>query len=282
MFDRKNASLVLELVTFSHTLFVLPIIFAGYIISLKEFNISIFVLILIAAISARTIGMIFNRIIDSNLDLQNPRTSHRLIPTGKVSKKFVVLFLILSVIIFLVSSWLICDLVLFLTPVPLICFFIYPYLKRFTYFCHFFLGITLSLGPIAGGIAASCSLESILLTFPIAIFTIFWISGFDILYTLQDFDYDIKSRTYSIPSYFGKKIAIIISSGCFFVSCLSILYYLCTNEFALLGYLFFLVLLFGFSVQILRSKASDFSFFKYNSYIGFLILILIISDILLR
>ena len=140
----------------------------------------------------------------------------------------------------------------------------------------------MSLGPIAGGIAASCSLESILLTFPIAIFTIFWISGFDILYTLQDFDYDIKSRTYSIPSYFGKKIAIIISSGCFFVSCLSILYYLCTNEFALLGYLFFLVLLFGFSVQILRSKASDFSFFKYNSYIGFLILILIISDILLR
>ncbi len=288
MFDRKNASLALELVTFSHTLFVLPIIFSGYIISLKEFNIAIFILILIAAISARTIGMLFNRIIDSNLDLQNPRTSQRLIPTGKVSKKFVTSFLILSLIVFFVSSWLICDLVLFLAPILLICFFIYPYLKRVTWFCHFFLGITLSLGPLAGGIVASCSLDSVPLTFPIAIFTVFWVSGFDILYALQDVDSDIRDGTYSIPSYFGKKIAIVISAICFFISSLSFLYYILhTSSIHIsasnsINNLLFMILIVGFWIQITRSKKDDFSFFKYNSYVGFLILILIISDILLR
>jgi len=282
MFDRKNTSLALELVTFSHTLFILPIIFAGYLISLKDFSIYIFLLILVAAVSARTIGMILNRIIDSDLDSRNPRTANRAIPAGKISRRFITSFLILSLITFAVSSWLICDLVLLLSPIPLIFFFIYPYLKRVTYFCHFFLGITLSLGPLAGGIAASCSLDSIPSILPIVFFTVFWISGFDILYALQDFDSDIRNGIYSIPSYFGKKIAIIVSTICFSISSLSIFYYVYVNESSLLNYSLFIILVVGFCIQIIRSREDDFSFFKYNSYVGFLILILIISDILLR
>lgn len=282
MFDRKNTSLALELVTFSHTLFILPIIFAGYLISLKDFSIYIFLLILVAAVSARTIGMILNRIIDSDLDSRNPRTANRAIPAGKISRRFITSFLILSLIAFAVSSWLICDLVLLLSPIPLIFFFVYPYLKRVTYFCHFFLGITLSLGPLAGGIAASCSLDSIPSILPIVFFTVFWISGFDILYALQDFDSDIRNGIYSIPSYFGKKIAIIVSAICFSISSLSIFYYVYVNESSLLNYSLFIILVVGFCIQIIRSREDDFSFFKYNSYVGFLILILIISDILLR
>ncbi|MEE2701823.1 MAG: 4-hydroxybenzoate octaprenyltransferase [Thermodesulfobacteriota bacterium] len=282
MFDRKNTSLALELVTFSHTLFILPIIFAGYLISLKDFSIYIFLLILVAAVSARTIGMILNRIIDSDLDSRNPRTANRAIPAGKISRRFITSFLILSLIAFAVSSWLICDLVLLLSPIPLIFFFVYPYLKRVTYFCHFFLGITLSLGPLAGGIAASCSLDSIPSILPIVFFTVFWISGFDILYALQDFDSDIRNGIYSIPSYFGKKIAIIVSTICFSISSLSIFYYVYVNESSLLNYSLFIILVVGFCIQIIRSREDDFSFFKYNSYVGFLILILIISDILLR
>ena len=282
MFDRKNTSLALELVTFSHTLFILPIIFAGYLISLKDFSVYIFLLILVAAVSARTIGMILNRIIDSDLDSRNPRTANRAIPAGKISRRFITSFLILSLIAFAVSSWLICDLVLLLSPIPLIFFFIYPYLKRVTYFCHFFLGITLSLGPLAGGIAASCSLDSIPSILPIVFFTVFWISGFDILYALQDFDSDIRNGIYSIPSYFGKKIAIIVSTICFSISSLSIFYYVYVNESSLLNYSLFIILVVGFCIQIIRSREDDFSFFKYNSYVGFLILILIISDILLR
>ena len=282
MFDRKNTSLALELVTFSHTLFILPIIFAGYLISLKDFSIYNFLLILVAAVSARTIGMILNRIIDSDLDSRNPRTANRAIPAGKISRRFITSFLILSLIAFAVSSWLICDLVLLLSPIPLIFFFVYPYLKRVTYFCHFFLGITLSLGPLAGGIAASCSLDSIPSILPIVFFTVFWISGFDILYALQDFDSDIRNGIYSIPSYFGKKIAIIVSTICFSISSLSIFYYVYVNESSLLNYSLFIILVVGFCIQIIRSREDDFSFFKYNSYVGFLILILIISDILLR
>ena len=282
MFDRKNTSLALELVTFSHTLFILPIIFAGYLISLKDFSVYIFLFILVAAVSARTIGMILNRIIDSDLDSRNPRTANRAIPAGKISRRFITSFLILSLITFAVSSWLICDLVLLLSPIPLIFFFIYPYLKRVTYFCHFFLGITLSLGPLAGGIAASCSLDSIPSILPIVFFTVFWISGFDILYALQDFDSDIRNGIYSIPSYFGKKIAIIVSTICFSISSLSIFYYVYVNESSLLNYSLFIILVVGFCIQIIRSREDDFSFFKYNSYVGFLILILIISDILLR
>ena len=282
MFDRKNTSLALELVTFSHTLFILPIIFAGYLISLKDFSIYIFLLILVAAVSARTIGMILNRIIDSDLDSRNPRTANRAIPAGKISRRFITSFLILSLIAFAVSSCLICDLVLLLSPIPLIFFFVYPYLKRVTYFCHFFLGITLSLGPLAGGIAASCSLDSIPSILPIVFFTVFWISGFDILYALQDFDSDIRNGIYSIPSYFGKKIAIIVSTICFSISSLSIFYYVYVNESSLLNYSLFIILVVGFCIQIIRSREDDFSFFKYNSYVGFLILILIISDILLR
>ena len=282
MFDRKNTSLALELVTFSHTLFILPIIFAGYLISLKDISIYVFLLILVAAVSARTIGMILNRIIDSDLDSRNPRTANRAIPAGKISRRFITSFLILSLIAFAVSSWLICDLVLLLSPIPLIFFFVYPYLKRVTYFCHFFLGITLSLGPLAGGIAASCSLDSIPSILPIVFFTVFWISGFDILYALQDFDSDIRNGIYSIPSYFGKKIAIIVSAICFSISSLSIFYYVYVNESSLLNYSLFIILVVGFCIQIIRSREDDFSFFKYNSYVGFLILILIISDILLR
>ena len=96
--------------------------------------------------------------------------------------------------------------------------------------CHFFLGVTLSIGHLAGGIAATCSLQSINETLPIAIFTIFWISGFDILYALQDFKHDVKSGIYSVPSYFGKKKAIILSSICFVTASSSIFYYLHSNN----------------------------------------------------
>ncbi len=282
MFDKKNTSLALELITFSHTLFVLPLIFTGYFISIEKFDLIIFLLILVCAVSARTIGMLLNRLIDAEIDSKNPRTAERPVPAKKVTKRFVLFFLAISLATFLLCSWLICDLVFILAPIPIILFFVYPYLKRWTYMCHFFLGVTLSIGPLAGGIAATCSLQSINETLPIAIFTIFWISGFDILYALQDFKHDVKSGIYSVPSYFGKKKAIILSSFCFVTASSSIFYYLHSNNSHGSTYILLILLVLGFFIQILRCNRMDFSFFKYNSYIGFLILILIFSDILLR
>ena len=173
MLLKRNSLLAIELVTFSHTLFVIPLIFSGYLIAYDEIIIKDIILILIAAVSARTIGMLLNRIIDAEIDLKNPRTSTRPIPSGRASKRFLFLFLILSSSIFFITCWFICDFVFFLSPIPIILFTLYPYTKRFTPFCHFFLGATLFLGPIAGGVAANCNIDGFYLALPIGVFTFF-------------------------------------------------------------------------------------------------------------
>lgn len=280
MLVKRNSLLAFELVTFSHTLFVLPLIFSGYLISFKEFILIDLLLILIAAISARTIGMLFNRIIDSKIDLANPRTSSRPIPSNRVSMKFVYYFLSISLVFYFLSCFLICELIFFLSPIPIIFFIIYPYTKRFTKFCHFFLGISLALGPIGGSIASVCDMQGLYNVFPIAAFTIFWISGFDILYSLQDYSHDVKNNIFSIPSNFGQKTAIKISSGCFILSIACLVYYCFLFNLSILSFFIVTIISINFFLQIFNSLKNNYSFFQYNSYVGFLILILVISDIL--
>ena len=280
MLLKRNSLLAFELVTFSHTLFVLPLIFSGYLIAYDEIIIKDIILILIAAVSARTIGMLLNRIIDAEIDLKNPRTSTRPIPSGRASKRFLFLFLILSSLIFFITCWFICDFVFFLSPIPIILFTLYPYTKRFTPFCHFFLGATLFLGPIAGGVAANCNIDGFYLALPIGVFTFFWISGFDILYAMQDYDHDIKNKIFSMPSIYGIKNAIVTSSICFTLSIASLVYYAVLYKSNFLSFFIILLIAINFSIQIINSLRNNYSFFKYNSYVGLLILILIISDIL--
>ena len=277
---KRNYLLALELVTFSHTLFILPLILSGYFIVYKKILLLDIFLIILAAISARTIGMLFNRIIDNEIDLKNPRTSSRPIPSGRASKNFVFLLLFFSISIYLLSCWLICDFVFILSPIPLLLFIVYPYTKRFTAFCHFFLGLALSIGPIAGGVAATCDLTGLYLTLPIGIFTFFWISGFDILYALQDYQHDIRNDIFSVPSIYGINNAIKISSVCFIISLIAICYYSFIYTFNFLSILIILIILMNYIFQIIHSLRNNYSFFKYNSYIGILILILVISDIL--
>ncbi|MBT3475389.1 4-hydroxybenzoate octaprenyltransferase [bacterium] len=281
MLLKRNSLLAFELVTFSHTLFVLPLIFSGYMITYDRIIVKDIVLILIAAISARTIGMLLNRIIDAEIDQKNPRTATRPIPSGRASKRFLFLFLLLSSLIFFLTCSFICDFVFFLSPIPIILFAMYPYTKRFTPFCHFFLGATLFLGPIAGGVAASCNIDGFYLTLPIGIFTFFWISGFDILYALQDYNHDINNGIFSLPSIYGTKNAIITSSLCFILSIVSLVYYTVLYKSNFLSFFIILLIALNFSFQIINSSRSNYSFFRYNSYVGLLILILIISDILL-
>ena len=277
---KRNSLLAAELVTFSHTLFVLPLILSGYFVVYDELILMDIFLIIIAAVSARTIGMLLNRIVDYRIDLENPRTSSRPLPSGRVSKNFVYFFLALSIFIYLITCWSICDFVFMLSPIPVIFFIIYPYMKRFTPFCHFFLGIALSIGPIAGGVATSCDFTGLYSTIPIGIFTFFWISGFDILYALQDYEHDIKNNIFSIPSVYGISNGIKVSSLCFALSFIAILYYSYSSSFNLLNIIIILLILINYVFQIINSSNNNYSFFKYNSYIGILILILVISDIL--
>ena len=211
MFNFKNTRLAFDLVTISHTVFVLPLIFSGYLFISKEFVFIDLLLITIASFGARNIAFIFNRYTDREIDKKNPRTLSRPIPSGKTSDKFLISFLILSFLIFIIPSLILCKSTLYLIPIPIILFYIYPFLKRFTYLCHHFLGLVLSLSPLAGFYVYNCSTLNILDMLPLSLFTFFWISGFDILYALQDYESDIKNKIFSIPSYFGKKTAILIS-----------------------------------------------------------------------
>ena len=280
MFNFKNTRLAFDLVTISHTVFVLPLIFSGYLFISKEFVFIDLLLITIASFGARNIAFIFNRYTDREIDKKNPRTLSRPIPSGKTSDKFLISFLILSSLIFIFPSLILCKSTLYLIPIPIILFYIYPFLKRFTYLCHHFLGLVLSLSPLAGFYVYNCSTLNILDMLPLSLFTFFWISGFDILYALQDYESDIKNKIFSIPSYFGKKTAILISFISFIFAVFLLSHYqTIIFDRSIFGKSIILFILVNFILQIYFSNKGNFDFFKYNSYIGFLILLLTISDI---
>ncbi|NSW88710.1 4-hydroxybenzoate octaprenyltransferase [bacterium] len=280
MLLKRYSFLAFELVTFSHTLFVLPLILSGYLISFREFILLDFLLILIAAISARTIGMLLNRIIDSKIDSENPRTSSRPIPSKRATMKFVYSFLIGSLFFYFISCFFICEFIFMLSPIPIIFFTVYPYTKRFTPFCHFFLGASLALGPLAGSIASTCNIEGLYIVAPIVAFTLLWIAGFDILYALQDFKHDLKYKIFSIPAIYGIKTAVKVSSVCFILSIICLIYHSIVFNYNFLSFLIIVIISINFFLQITNTLKNNYSFFKYNSYIGFMILILVISDIL--
>ena len=280
MFNFKNTRLAFDLVTISHTVFVLPLIFSGYLFISKEFVFIDLLLITIASFGARNIAFIFNRYTDREIDKKNPRTLSRPIPSGKTSDKFLISFLILSFLIFIIPSLILCKSTLYLIPIPIILFYIYPFLKRFTYLCHHFLGLVLSLSPLAGFYVYECSTLNILDMLPLSLFTFFWISGFDILYALQDYESDLKNKIFSIPSYFGKKTAILISFISFIFAVFLLSHYqTIIFDRSIFGKSIILFILVNFILQIYFSNKGNFDFFKYNSYIGFLILLLTISDI---
>ena len=280
MFNFKNTRLAFDLVTISHTVFVLPLIFSGYLFISKDFIFIDLLLITIASFGARNIAFIFNRYTDREIDKKNPRTLSRPIPSGKTSNKFLISFFILSFLIFIIPSLILCKSTLYLIPIPIILFYIYPFLKRFTYLCHHFLGLVLSLSPLAGFYVYDCSTLNILDMLPLSIFTFFWISGFDILYALQDYESDVKNKIFSIPAYFGKKRAILISFMSFILAIFILSHYqTIIFDRTIFGKSIILLILINFISQIYFSNKGNFDFFRYNSYIGFLILLLTISDI---
>lgn len=212
----------LTMIKFSHTIFALP--FAGIVLIevfywnyYKESKLSfstseIFykvVGIIICMISLRSAAMGFNRIVDWKYDKENPRTKQREIPTGKISLRNATIFVLLFTLIFVVSAFFINPLAGFLSPLAILITFGYSYTKRFTYLCHYVLGFAIGLAPIAVWIALTNSVvfEAIM----ISIALMFYISGFDILYSIMDIDFDRKNGLFSIASYFGVSTSLWIA-----------------------------------------------------------------------
>lgn len=202
-----------KLVKFSHTIFAMPFAFIGFFMAIKYFGISfkynILIFVVLDMIFARNAAMAFNRYIDKDIDKSNPRTTNREIPNGVVSSKNALIFVILNSILFIVTTYFINNLVFYLSPIAIFTVLFYSYTKRFTWLSHIILGIGLGLAPIGAFIAVSGSfnLLPIILSFAV----VFWVSGFDIIYSLQDYDFDKINNLKSIPVFFGKKGALLLS-----------------------------------------------------------------------
>jgi 4-hydroxybenzoate polyprenyltransferase len=160
-------------------------------------------------VTARSTAMAFNRYLDRHFDKLNPRTAIREIPAGIIKAEKALVFIGINMAIFIVATYFINTICFYLSPVALFVILFYSYTKRFTYLCHLVLGIGLSLAPIGAYLAVTGSFAVLPLLFSFAV--IFWVSGFDVIYALQDIDFDQSQSLYSIPSYWGLEKALNIA-----------------------------------------------------------------------
>jgi 4-hydroxybenzoate polyprenyltransferase len=227
----------LSLVKFSHTIFAMPFALIGFFLGMKSptglytrqsnLNMTIgwgyditnfviwqkiilkFFLVILCMITARSAAMAFNRYLDSHFDAKNPRTAIREIPAGIISKESALRFVIINCIVFITATFFINRICFFLSPVALFVILFYSYTKRFTALCHLVLGVGLSLAPIGAYLAVTGQFALLPILFSFTV--LFWVSGFDIIYALQDEEFDKSQQLHSIPAALGKTKALRIS-----------------------------------------------------------------------
>lgn len=272
----------LNFIKFEHSVFALPFALSGALLA-KENGfpelITIFWIIL-AAVSARSLAMSLNRIIDKDIDSKNPRTQNRELPQGTITLNQAILFATVSFTVLLYATLQLPRICLYLLPIAAIWFFIYPFTKRFMWLSHLWLGTALGASVLAGWIAASGEINSSI-PYILGGAVIFWVAGFDIIYSCQDFEHDKSHNLKSIPARFGIKNALIISRF-FHMLTVSLLLLLGLFINASLIYWFCVIFVVGmlFYEQSLvkhddLSKA-DLAFFTLNGWIsvGFFVFIL--------
>lgn len=202
----------LSLVKFSHTIFALPFACIGFTMALQEgysFSLKLFLLVLLCMVTARNAAMAFNRYIDRKFDVLNPRTAIREIPAGIINPKNAMFFIIINCLLFVTSTYFINTICFFLSPIALFVVLFYSYTKRFTPLCHLVLGCGLGLAPIGAYLAVTGHFAWLPLLFSFTVFC--WVSGFDIIYALQDETFDREHKLNSIPVLLGTKGALRFS-----------------------------------------------------------------------
>ncbi|MEI6574673.1 MAG: UbiA-like polyprenyltransferase [Bacteroidota bacterium] len=210
----QNIKTYASLVTFNHTLFALPFAMIGYFLAAIRdgygFDLRLLGLVILCMVFARNAAMSFNRYIDRNIDEANPRTHARDIPAGRVKASSALIFAILNALLFVAASWFINPLCFYLSPVALLVTLGYSLTKRFSSSSHLVLGLGLSLAPIGSYIAVSGEFRLLPVMFSACV--VFWVSGFDIIYALQDESYDRDNKLHSLPVLLGIRNALRLSS----------------------------------------------------------------------
>src|SRR5882757_1920829 len=214
----------LSLVTFAHTIFAMPFAFIGFFLAVTttqhHFDWQKLVLMILCMVFARNSAMAFNRYLDRDIDAQNPRTKQRDIPSGRISAPAALTFTLVNCALFITATWFINPLCFYLSPVALFVVLGYSATKRFTALCHLVLGLGLSLAPIGAYLVVTGKFDLLPIFFSFAVLC--WVSGFDIIYALQDEDFDRSENLHSIPAYLGKVNALRLSSGLHILSAIFI------------------------------------------------------------
>ncbi len=264
-------------VKIEHTLFSLPLIYSGVLLGSQGASppLHILLLVLTAATGARTAAFALNRIIDKEIDGRNPRTSSRDLPSGRMTLWEASWVLVAGLLLYFGSASLISEFCLLLSPIPLLVFVVYPTMKRYTPLAHFGVGLGLAMGPLGGWFAVSPSLDNLVAPALLSLFTIFWVAGFDIIYSTLDEEFDRKASLYSFPSRFGRARALRFSAwfhGIAFVLLVALFFY---SYFSLLALP--VLLLTGYLLYLEQKKAEnvELAFFRINAVAGFIVFVMV-------
>jgi len=266
---------------FEHSVFSLPFIFIAMIVSADGwFGFWLLLMGVLAAVSARNFAMGVNRYADRDIDAKNPRTASRPNADGRLDSTSILIFISVNALVFVFVAYMINSLAFGMSIPILVVLGSYSYFKRFSHMAHVVLGLSLGLAPIAGVVAVQASIPawSVILSLGV----IFWVAGFDLLYSLQDIEFDKNNNLYSIPSKFGAEATIFISS---LFHMLSVIFWALFVWVAGLGAVAFLAVVFSavmlvYEHRIVRKDFTqiDRAFFTVNGYLGFMFFILIIID----
>ncbi len=259
------------MVKVEHTVFALPFAFTSALIAVHGFPTLYQIFWISAAIfGGRTAAMTLNRLIDARIDAQNPRTANRHIPAGKVRPLEAILIAVTGCIILVFSAYKLNRLSLELSPIPIAMFIIYPYTKRFTSLCHIILGITDGLAPFGAWVAVKGSVS--ISAFIISLAVGFWVAGFDIIYALQDVEFDRKHGLYSLPALIGERNALLLSKIFHLITLIGLIavgYLESLGIWYYLGLLISSFLMVKEHILISRDKSNvGYAFFNLNGYIS--------------
>lgn len=270
-----------ELVMFQHSIFSLPFIFIAMIVAADGwFGFQLLILGALAAVSARNTAMGFNRYIDRAYDLNNPRTSSRPSVDGRLDGKSIAIFTIVNAVVFVAVTYFVNDLAFAVSIPVLLVLLSYSYFKRFSSLAHIILGISLGLAPIAGAIAVLGTVP--LWSVYLSVGVVFWVAGFDLLYSLQDIEFDKNNNLHSIPSKYGSSATLRISvvfHGITIIFWSLFVFQAHLGVFGIGAVLFSLIML-GYEHYLVRLDFTkiDRAFFTVNGYLGFVFFGCVIMD----
>jgi 4-hydroxybenzoate polyprenyltransferase len=296
----------LSLIKFSHTIFAMPFALIGFFLGVvnlpwngvprRYIDKSIWLsdndyrnhlgikllMVVLCMIFARSAAMAFNRYLDRAFDAQNPRTAIREIPAGIIKANSVLLFTVINCILFIVCTFFINWLCFLLSPIALLVVLGYSYTKRFTPLCHLILGLGLSLAPIGAYIAVTAGFALLPILFSLAV--IFWVSGFDIIYALQDEEFDKSQKLFSMPASLGKAKALRVSEVLHLLSATAVIV---AGSYGHFGWLYWIgvaifVIMLGYQHSIVKPndlKRVNLAFMTANGIASVVFAIFVIADL---